>query len=74
MGTKVKEAADKNEPYIISRQLIEICKQFNRFYNTNNIMQSEDKQKQARLALVDASAASIRFGLGLLGINAPESM
>ncbi len=74
MGAKVKEAADKNEPYIISRQLIEICKQFNRFYNTNNIMQSEDKQKQARLALVDAAAASIRFGLGLLGINAPESM
>ena len=74
MADKVKEAADKNEPYIVSRQLIEVCKQFNRFYNENNIMQSDDETKKARLAVVCETRDCIRFGLGLLGINAPESM
>ena len=74
MADKVKEAADKNEPYIVSRQLIEVCKQFNRFYNENNIMQSDDETKKARLAIVCETRDCIRFGLGLLGINAPESM
>ena len=74
MADKVKEAADKNEPYIVSRQLIEVCKQFNRFYNENNIMQSDDETKKARLAIVCETRDCIRFGLALLGINAPESM
>ncbi len=74
MGDKIKEAADKNEPYIVSRQLIEVCKQFNRFYNGKNIMQCEENEKKARLALVCETKDCIKFGLGLLGINAPESM
>ena len=74
MADKIKEAADKNEPYIVSRQLIEVCKQFNRFYNGKNIMQCETAEKKARLALVCETKDCISFGLGLLGINAPESM
>lgn len=71
---KIKDAAEKYEPYIISRHLIEICKAFNKFYNENNIMGSEDNVKNARIALVIAVRDCIAFGLGMLGISAPEKM
>ena len=74
MRDKIQEAADKNEPFVVSRQLIEVCKQFNRFYNGKNIMQCEQNEKNARLALVCETRDCIKFGLGLLGINAPENM
>lgn len=71
---KIRDAAEKYEPYIISRHLIEICKAFNKFYNENNIMGSEEQVKNARIALVVAVRDCIAFGLGMLGISAPEKM
>lgn len=74
MPDKIRDAAEKYEPYIVSRHLIEICKAFNKFYNENNILGSEDSVKNARIALVVAVRDCIAFGLGMLGINAPEKM
>ncbi|MCD8089513.1 MAG: arginine--tRNA ligase [Clostridiales bacterium] len=74
LPAKVKEAAEKYEPYIISRQLIEICQSFNRFYRDNSVLGSEGDVKKARLALVYASKTAIKEGLYLLGIKAPERM
>lgn len=71
---KIKEAADKNEPYIVARQIIEICKAFNKFYNENNIMNSETNVKNARLAIVFAVKYVLKAGLELLGLEAPEQM
>lgn len=71
---KLLEAAEKNEPYIVTRHIIEICKSFNKFYNENNIMNSEDSLKKARLAVVFAVKNSIRTGLELIGLKAPEQM
>ena len=71
---KLAEAADKNEPYIIARQIIEVCKAFNKFYNENNILNSEDNVKNARLKLVFAVRNVLRDGLDLLGVSAPEQM
>ncbi len=71
---KLAEAADKNEPYIIARQIIEVCKAFNKFYNENNILNSEDNVKNARLKLVFAVRNVLRNGLDLLGVSAPEQM
>lgn len=71
---KVIEAADKNEPYIIARQIIEVCKAFNKFYNENNIMNSEESIKNARLVIVYAVKNLLEAGLDLLGIKAPEQM
>lgn len=71
---KLAEAADKNEPYIIARQIIELCKAFNKFYNENNILNSEDNVKNARLKLVYAVRNILRDGLDLLGVSAPEQM
>lgn len=71
---KLAEAADKNEPYIIARQIIEVCKAFNKFYNENNILNSEDSVKNARLKLVYAVRDILKDGLDLLGVSAPEQM
>ena len=71
---KLEEAADKNEPYIIARQIIEVCKAFNKFYNENNILNSEDSVKNARLKLVYAVRDILKDGLDLLGVSAPEQM
>ena len=71
---KLAEAADKNEPYIIARQIIEVCKAFNKFYNENNILNSEDNVKNARLKLVFAVRNVLRDGLDLLGVSAPVQM
>ncbi len=71
---KIQEAADKNEPYIVTRHIIEICKAFNKFYNENNIMNSEGAVRNARLAIVMAVRDNIKAGLKLIGLKAPEAM
>lgn len=71
---KVIEAADKNEPYIVARQIIEICKAFNKFYNENNIMNSKEDVKKARISIVFAVKTILHSGLDLLGVKAPEQM
>lgn len=71
---KLIDAAQKNEPYIVTRHIIEICKAFNKFYNENNIMNSEEELKKARLAIVYAVKNAVKTGLALLGIKAPEQM
>lgn len=71
---KLIEAADKNEPYIIARQIIELCKAFNKFYNENNILNSDEGVKKSRLKLVDAVKNILKDGLDLLGVSAPEQM
>ncbi len=71
---KLIEAADKNEPYIIARQIIELCKAFNKFYNENNILNSDESVKKSRLKLVNAVKNILKDGLDLLGVSAPEQM
>ena len=71
---KIAEAAEKNEPYIVTRHIIEICKAFNKFYNENNIMNSEGNTKNARLAVVIAVRDNIKAGLELIGLKAPDAM
>ncbi len=74
LPAKVIEAGEKFEPFIISRQLIEICQSFNRFYRDNSVLGSEGEVRKARLALVYAAKTAIKEGLYLLGIKAPERM
>lgn len=74
LPSKLEDAADKYEPYILTRHIVEICKAFNKFYNENNIMGSEGELKKARLAVVYAVKSAIAQSLALLGIAAPEQM
>lgn len=71
---KIVDASIKYEPFIITRHLVNICQAFNKFYDENNIKNSEENLKKARLSIVYATKIIICCGLYLLGINAPEKM
>ncbi|MBQ4649660.1 MAG: arginine--tRNA ligase [Firmicutes bacterium] len=70
----VIEAADKYEPSIVTRHLVDIAQGFNRFYHDEHILVDNEEEKTAKLALVIAAKAAIKNGLALLGMEAPERM
>ncbi len=65
---------EKNEPFFITRQIVEIAKAFNTFYNSKQIIVENEEIKNARLSLVYATKTVIKVGLSLLGIEAPNKM
>jgi arginyl-tRNA synthetase len=70
----VIEAADKYEPSILTRHLVDIAQAFNKFYHDEHILAPNEDERRAKLALVKASKTVIANCLGLLGISAPERM
>ncbi|MBQ3291353.1 MAG: arginine--tRNA ligase [Mogibacterium sp.] len=70
----VLEAANKYEPSILTRHLVDIAQSFNKFYHDEHILVEDKDEKLAKLALVLASRTVIANCLGLLGIKAPERM
>lgn len=69
----VVSASEKFEPCFISRILIDISKAFNKYYNSNRVVE-EGKVNKTRLALVNATKIVLAQGLKLLGIDALEKM
>ena len=70
----VKESAEKFEPYLVTRSVLNICGLFNKFYFENRILNAPEGVKEARLALTSAVRTVIKNGFGLLGIKVPEKM
>ena len=71
---RIVDAANKYEPFIITRHLVYIAQAFNKFYHDHPILKSEEHVRRARLALVLAVRYILSSGLGLLGIKAPNQM
>ncbi len=66
---------DKLEPSIVTRYVIEVAKAFNKFYNSCNILNTEDTAtKDARLKLVEAACTVIKNALYLIGVDVVEKM
>lgn len=70
----IEQAADKNEPYIISKYLINIAKLFSIFYNENKIITDDEKTQNARVYLTYCVNLVLKTGAKLLGIQMPERM
>ncbi|MBQ0040831.1 MAG: arginine--tRNA ligase [Clostridiales bacterium] len=68
------DAADKYEPSILTRHLVDIAQAFNKFYHDEHILVDNEDEKRAKLSLVLASKIVIANCLALLGIKAPEKM
>ena len=73
-GEIVKQSAEKNEPYIISRYLINIAQLFSSFYNENKIMCDDMETQNARIYLTYCTSIILKTGAGLLGIQMPDKM
>jgi arginyl-tRNA synthetase len=68
----VELAARELLPHHICTYLYELAQEFNRFYEGNRVI--GDDREAARLQLVTCYADTLKDGLNLLGITAPESM
>lgn len=70
----IENAAEKNEPSILARYLVELAKSFSSFYNSNKIMVEDIKLQKARLYLTYVTNLILKCGTNLLGIQMPEKM
>lgn len=68
----VDRAASELMPHHICTYLYELAQTFNRFYEHNRVI--GDEREQIRLALVRSYADTLKNGLDLLGIHAPDKM
>lgn len=60
------------EPSVITRYLVDLAQDFNRFYHEHSILVDDKPLKNARLALVLAVKYTLANGLDLIGLKAPE--
>ena len=70
----VTDAAEKYEPSIVARYLIDLAQAFNRFYIAGRIITEDKALTAARLALTRSVADVLKEGLSLLLIKAPDRM
>ena len=70
----LQNALEKNEVYLIARQLVELAQAYNRFYYEVRIIDEDAGRSAARVQLTQAVRDVIKSGLMVLGIAAPERM
>jgi len=76
----VVRSTDACEPHVICHYLLELAGEFSRWYTQGNgdaslrVLVDDSAIRAARLSLVGAVQATLREGLSLLGIAAPEQM
>ncbi|MDD5922250.1 MAG: arginine--tRNA ligase [Eubacteriales bacterium] len=70
----IQDAADKYEPSIVTRLLIDTAQAYNKFYHDEHILVDDKEERAAKVALTIAAKNAIRRGLDLLGLKAPERM
>jgi arginyl-tRNA synthetase len=51
-----------------------LAQEFHSYYNAERFLVDDERERQARLALVVAVGQVLRNGLAVLGISAPEQM
>ena len=74
----VATAAQLREPHRVARYLEDTASKFHRFYDSCRVLPMGDEEPtavhSARLLLVAAPRTVLAYGLGLLGVGAPERM
>jgi len=70
----IREAANKYEPSMITRAVTDLCQAYNKFYYEHRILTEDLPGSAARVALTEAVKNTVKRGLYLVGIEAPERM
>jgi arginyl-tRNA synthetase len=76
----VVRAAEASEPHVICHYLLQLAADFSRWYTLGNgdaslrVLCENAATRRARLALTAAVQATLRDGLAMLGIAAPDQM
>lgn len=70
----IETAALAHEPHQIAYYLRELATAFHTYYNAHQFLVDDAVLRNARLCLILAARQTLRNGLALLGVSAPESM
>ena len=70
----VEEIAESAETHRLNEYIYDAATQLQRYYTDHRVISDDEPLTTARLAMVRAVQIVLQNGLGLLGINAPESM
>lgn len=70
----LEATAEKTEPAILARYLIELSQNYSNFYNENKVLVDDEKVKNGRIYLTYAVGNVLKIGAKLLGMNMPEKM
>ncbi|MFA7706210.1 MAG: arginine--tRNA ligase [Candidatus Omnitrophota bacterium] len=62
------------DPYMVTVYLQELSETFHKFYDQHRVLGQAEELTNARLALIRGVKIVLSCGLGLLGVNQPESM
>lgn len=67
-------AAANYEPHQITYYLRDLATAFHSYYNSTKFLEADKPQRDAMLALCAATRQTLKNGLGIIGVGAPESM
>lgn len=70
----VLDACESYKTHLLTGYLYDLSKLFNSFYAECSVANAEEKIKNARVYLCKSVAITLKEGLSLLGIDAPEKM
>lgn len=70
----IKKSAEKYEPHHIATYAFELARELNRYYESVNIVNSEDMEKGARIWLLKLVYQVLESSLEILGIEIPSKM
>ena len=70
----VSRAVRDYAPHHVVTYLVELASAWNTYYAAQKIVDPNDPYSPYRVALADAVATTLKNGLTLLGISAPERM
>jgi arginyl-tRNA synthetase len=68
------QAAQRYEPSVVARYLIELAQTFNRFYHHEKIITGNTAEQVAKLVLVQMTTECLEDGLKMLGLKALKEM
>jgi arginyl-tRNA synthetase len=68
-------AAAELKPNIVTDYLFDLANAFSTFFEECPVLKAEsDERRDSRLAICDLTARTLKFGLGLLGIEVVDRM
>lgn len=70
----LERALERNEPSVLARYLIELAKDYNRFYHHERILVDDAAERNTKLYLTALTGQILQKGLHILGIKTPSKI
>ncbi len=70
----LERTLERNEPSLLARYLLELAKDFNRFYHNERIVVDDPQERNAKLRLTMLTGRILQAGLQILGLKTPTKI